>query len=159
MNTKFRNNSEKTDRSIRPRPRPGGTRWPRDSGRHSSDKRILPLINIVFLLLIFFMLAGRLAYHDPFRIRPPRSASGLVADGHELVVLVAADGRLGLNGEVLTPAGLTSRLARRLSRDGVVDVNLLADGRADADRVLSVLELLRESGVDKLRLLTSSGNR
>ena len=36
------------------RPRPG------------EDERILPLINVVFLLLIFFMLAGRLAVSDPF---------------------------------------------------------------------------------------------
>ena len=34
------------------------------SGR-SEDDRILPLINVVFLLLIFFMLAGKLSASDP----------------------------------------------------------------------------------------------
>ena len=41
----------------------------------NDEERILPLVNVVLLLLIFFMLAGRLAASDPFEIAPPRSAS------------------------------------------------------------------------------------
>ena len=69
-------------------------RYLRDARPPPSDARILPLINIVFLLLIFFMLAGRFAFHDPFRITPPRSGSERAAAGRDLLVPVAADGRL-----------------------------------------------------------------
>ena len=41
----------------------------------NEDERILPLINVVFLLLIFFMLAGRLSASDPFQVEPPRSSA------------------------------------------------------------------------------------
>ena len=122
------------------------------------DERILPLINVVFLLLIFFMLAGRFSFQDPFRITAPRSESPGAAHGHELLVLVAADGRLGLNGDVMEPATLKSELARSLSGNRGANVHVMADSRTEARHVVAVMELLQESGVEKLRLLTLSGD-
>jgi biopolymer transport protein ExbD len=57
----------------------------------SDDERILPLINVVFLLLIFFMLAGKLASSDPFEIAPPRSDSAGGVESREILVLIGAD--------------------------------------------------------------------
>ncbi|MCG8693196.1 MAG: biopolymer transporter ExbD, partial [Minwuiales bacterium] len=58
----------------------------RFTSRRSDDDRILPLINVVFLLLIFFMLAGRLSAGDPFRVDPPASVSADPAEQRDLVV-------------------------------------------------------------------------
>lgn len=136
----------------------GGNRHPRNALPGEGDGRILPLINIVFLLLIFFMLAGRLAFHDPFRLDPPRSSNAATAPVHELVVLAAADGRLGLNGKVVGAAKLRSEVSRLLSGGAATAVHLMADRRAEATHIAAVLELLQESGVKKLRLLTLSAN-
>ncbi len=124
---------------------------PRPKG---DDERILPLINVVFLLLIFFMLAGRLAASDPFEIAPPRSASEGSAASPDMLVLVGADGRLALDGEILAEEALRAAAADRLSNDGDVRVRLKADGRAEATAVVAVMELLREAGVERLMLLT-----
>ena len=45
------------------------------SRRNAGEERMLPLINVVFLLLIFLILSGRLSSVDPFQTEPPRSAS------------------------------------------------------------------------------------
>jgi biopolymer transport protein ExbD len=121
----------------------------------SDDERILPLINVVFLLLIFFMLAGQLAATDPFDIEPPSSVSENEPGAADIVVLIGADGRLGLDGAILDGAGLRAALAARAS-DGsrMPEVRVKADGRTPATRVVEVMELLREAGVKKLRLLT-----
>ena len=112
---------------------------------------MLPLINVVFLLLIFFILSGRLASVDPFRTEPPRSASeGLTQERH-MVVFVGADGRLALDGTIMDETALSGAVARQgPSRT----VHLKADGRAGAVRVVAVMELLRSAGVEKLDLLT-----
>ena len=46
-----------------------------------SDAGILPLINVVFLLLIFFMIAGQLAEQAPFEVEPPASDAEAEDDG------------------------------------------------------------------------------
>ena len=124
----------------------------------NDDERILPLINVVFLLLIFFMLAGRLAASDPFQIAPPRSASEGPSAAQDVIVLVGADGRLALDGVIMDETALTSALVARLSDNKATKLHLKADGRAEATRVVAVMELLREVGVEKLKLLTVPGD-
>ncbi|MDZ7752785.1 MAG: biopolymer transporter ExbD [Gammaproteobacteria bacterium] len=120
----------------------------------NDEERILPLINVVFLLLIFFMVAGRLAASDPFHIEPPRSASGAAAEVRDMLVLVGADGRLALDGAVVDEATLEGAVAERLVHETTAEVRLKADGGAEAVRVVEVMELLREAGVERLKLLT-----
>ncbi len=123
----------------------------------NDDERILPLINVVFLLLIFFMLAGRLAATDPFNVEPPKSAAEGPAGGQEAVVLVGADGRLALDGEVLEAPALRQAVRRRLDAEPEVLFRLKADNRSESLAVVEVMELLRDAGVERLRLLTVPG--
>lgn len=120
----------------------------------NEDERILPLINIVFLLLIFFMLAGRFSATDPFRITPPQSVSEGPAATQDLVVQMAADGRLAVNGGLLDETALKAQVAQRLAGAEGLQVRLKADGGASALQVVAVMELLREAGVERLQLLT-----
>ena len=126
-----------------------------ESSRSKNDEeRVLPLINVVFLLLIFIMLGGRLADSDPFRIDPPRSRSDAAAPQREMTVLIGAKGRLALDGQMVERAKFRSEIARRVSRDGISRVLVRADGQAEAIRVISVMEVLREFGITSLKLLT-----
>ena len=117
----------------------------------AGEERILPLINVVFLLLIFFLLAGRLAATDPFRVEAPRSHDGEPIGGHDMVVHIGADGRLAFDGSVLDEAELRTAVAQRVTSGAV---RLKADGRVEARRVIAVMEILREAGIERLELLT-----
>jgi len=132
----------------------GQLRFPRPAPRRRDEDGVLPLINIVFLLLIFFMLAGRLAAPDPFEVAPPDSAS----EGHlaieDVVVLVAADGRLALDGVEMPAEALQRAVAARVRAVPAVPVRLRADAAAEAIRVVGVMEDLRAAGVERLELLT-----
>ncbi len=136
-------------------------RRPRTGG---GDDRILPLINIVFLLLIFFMVAGRLSPAEPFSIEPPRSENGRPGDAQDMLLLIGADGTLALDGSPMEPAGLQAAIAGRLESYGrraalrpeayAPVVYVKADGGADAAAVVGVLEELRRVGVVRVRLMT-----
>ncbi|MGP1254343.1 MAG: ExbD/TolR family protein [Kiloniellales bacterium] len=120
----------------------------------NDDERILPLINVVFLLLIFFMLAGKLAASDPFEIAPPQSASESSIGAEVLLVQVGAEGQLALEGEILTKSDLQTAVTERMSTDPNTPIQLKADAAAKATEVVAVMQLLRAAGVERLRLLT-----
>ncbi|WP_440996304.1 ExbD/TolR family protein [Arhodomonas sp. SL1] len=120
----------------------------------NEDERILPLINVVFLLLIFFMIAGQLSATDAFRVDPAESASEGRAEPEDVLVLVGADGRLAVDGEEMDPAGLEAAMDRRLAETEGARVRLKADARAEATAVVGVMERLRDAGVERLQLLT-----
>jgi biopolymer transport protein ExbD len=119
----------------------------------NDDERILPLINVVFLLLIFFMLAGHLAATDPFHIEPPVSASETEPDEPGHVILVGTDGRVALDGNVLDDETLKSALSGFVD-SGATQFRLKADGAAAAVRLVEIMELLRSAGVEKVHVLT-----
>lgn len=120
----------------------------------NDEERVLPLINVVFLLLIFFMLAGRLAASDPFEVSPPASQSEAPAERQQVLVLLGADGQLALDNEVVEAGALRQSVAARLSENENLGVRLKADAAAEASEVVAVMELLREAGVERLTLLT-----
>ena len=128
-------------------------RFPRPQ-RRVEDERILPLINVVFLLLIFFMVAGRLTVQDPFVVTPPKSASDGPSESIGLLILVGTDGRLALNGEELKLPALTRALAGMAQDPADLKVRVKADGRAEATLLIEILEHLRDAGVSQVTLLT-----
>ena len=126
----------------------------RRSGSGNDDDRILPLINVVFLLLIFFMVVGSLSATDPFQIAPPTSINGEAGDPRDIVLLIGADGRLALDGKVTEPAGLQAAVAERLAAAPDQEVHVKADGGAEAVAVVAIMETLRRAGAERVRLMT-----
>ena len=114
---------------------------------------ILPLINVVFLLLIFFMMFGALHAADFFSVEPPTSASGEDQVLDETVVVVAADGRLAIGDDQLDDLGMQLKVSDLLAERPGSMVLLKADGQVDATRVVEVMELLNAVGVERLLLL------
>jgi len=120
----------------------------------NDDERILPLINVVFLLLIFFMLTGTLSAIDPLQVDPPLSASEGTAKTRELVVVMAPDGRLAVDGTLIDSGTLPLAIIKR-TKDGIAPIVWLkADGRTESLDVIGVMNELRDAGVTRLKLLT-----
>ena len=117
---------------------------------------ILPLINVVFLLLIFFMVAGQLSATDAFPIEPATSASEDQPERQELRVLVASDGRLAVGqDEVADVDSLVRRVRAGIADNASRRIQIKADGAADANRLIAVLERLRAADIQQFELLTT----
>jgi len=115
----------------------------------------MPLVNVVFLLLIFFMLAGQLTVPEIFRIEPPFSESRTRGGADDAFILLSRDGELGVDGKRVTVDQLRDVVAEWLTADPATVVKLKADADTDSHRVIEVSELLREEGVSSLLLLTT----
>lgn len=127
------------------------------AGLASIDDRVLPLINIVFLLLIFFMVAGQWSVQKPIDLEPLHSTTAAPHPEKAVPTLwIGPQGERALNGE---PLGVGDTLLEQhlhaFWEDGTErSLRLLADGRADARTVLTLVESLRALGVQSLDLLT-----
>ena len=122
--------------------------------RHRNpEDNVLPLINVVFLLLIFFMLAGALIQEPPFSVTPPETRHTESDDPDQQYLAIAADGRLAYEGEILEENELGARLAARAQTGSPLQVR--ADNELEADRLTSLLAVLREADIAEIRLLTT----
>ena len=82
---------------------------PRDRGRREDN--VIPLINIVFLLLVFYLLVGRLADPHGPQVDPPVSGSEKPLERAPVVLVLEADHSLSINGEPVAFAALDAALA------------------------------------------------
>lgn len=124
------------------------------SAKRQGEDGILPLINVVFLLLIFLLIAGRLTGPDAFKVTPPASISEAPGAVQDLTVVVAADGALGFRGARIEEAALLAALRAELQQPAAPPVRIKADGTADAAAVVALAGRLRAAGARDLRLLT-----
>lgn len=117
--------------------------------RRPAEDNILPLINIIFLLLIFFMLAGRITTPGALVAEPPEARTGRELN-EEARLTIAADGRLAWDGELVLPEALNARLAN-VTGDALI---VRADGDVASRDLMPVLRRLRRAGIEDVTLIT-----
>ncbi|MBD2860025.1 biopolymer transporter ExbD [Spongiibacter sp. KMU-158] len=123
--------------------------------RNAGDDNLIPLINIVFLLLIFFMVAGQM--HSPLEagIALPESQKKGELPKRAFTVQVDTSGRLFVAGLVMDSALLQRELALPENQHRVVALQV--DKNLKAAALDEVLAVLRESGVSSIKLYSRQG--
>jgi len=124
--------------------------------RREPPENTIPLINVVFLMLIFFLFAGSIARDDARRVEPPlniledetiRSTGALIVD---------PEGRT-FSGE--TEISVTDWLAQREETAGAGGpVKVAADGKLKAEALEKVLQDLKAAGRSDIVLITRRGS-
>ena len=115
---------------------------------------ILPLINVVFLLLIFFIMTGALHAVDYFNVNPPSSSSEFQTSLDDTIILVGGDGRVAIDNKEVDEVDLQLSVSDKLAANAGAIFRIKADGRVDAARVVEVMELIEAVGVRRVMLLT-----
>lgn len=118
------------------------------------EENVLPLINVVFLLLVFFMLAGQLTRPQPFAAEPPPARGGVAVDAAATVVLLGADGRLAVDESPVARERLTDHVAGLRAARAHAGVVVRADRAAAGADLLEVLEALAAARVERVALMT-----
>lgn len=118
--------------------------------RRRPAENIVPMINVVFLLLIFFLMTAQIAPPEPFEIVPPVSDSDTPSDIGS-VLYVASDGTLDLDG-----ARGEAVFEALSARDPDEPLLIRADERVKAAVLAGLLPRLAELGIGNLSLATGT---
>lgn len=109
---------------------------------------IAPLIDIVFLLLIFFMVTSHFDLASGVRLQLPEMSSRLSEEPHrEAIVVIDRDGVTYLEGEPVENDELEARFRNRVQSDGLERIILQADRDARHGSVLGIIDIARAAGV------------
>lgn len=126
----------------------------------SADELVLnltPMIDVVFLLLVFFMVAT--TFLDPEReleLELPEAESGEPVDLEleEIVINVKRDGSVVLEGRTLDQRGLVEALQRAAERDPTTPVTIRGDRQAHHEHVVQVMDACGVAGLIHLAVGT-----
>ncbi len=114
---------------------------------------MLPLIDIVFLLLVFFIYAMlSMAVHHSLPVALPSSSAVSIDRAQLLSVTVKADGAVFVEETPVSLAKLRERLRGVIALDSDQGVMLFADHRLTYQGLFVVLDAIRQAGVKNINL-------
>ena len=127
-------------------------RVPDNVSSGSVEFNMTPMIDVVFLLIIFFLVSSHLARQEAQMPLPlPTAASGTAPDdtaSRRLTINVLADGRLLFAGKSVLPGELQPRLARLAAEEGTdLEVRIRGDREVPYRAVEPILLACARSGI------------
>lgn len=118
------------------------------------DGALIPLINVIFLLVVFFVLAGKMSGGSDSKLTVPFSNIGQDATGQPLTLALFKDGRIELDGKPMQREGLYAGLKLVFLADKENPIVIRADATLPADYMMSALNLIKRAGGRNITLMT-----
>lgn len=119
--------------------------------------QLAPMIDVVFLLLCFFMTSQIFAqWETEIDITLPTAETGQVPERlpGEIIINIRADGQLVVNAQPVTGEQLASTLNRVAELFPGQPILIRADGRTEYEHVIRVLDLCRQADVWNISFAT-----
>jgi biopolymer transport protein ExbD len=121
--------------------------------RKPRTESIVPMINVVFLLLIFFLMTSTLSKPEPFDVTPPEASKAEAAETAPILYL-GKDGTLGFEDQ--TGEAAVTKFATSAGGANVTPApQLRADADVPATRVAAVLKALAAAGLSNVSVVVS----
>lgn len=118
---------------------------------------VLPLINIVFLLLIFFMLAGTFIKPDLFEIKIPEANIDKSAERNQMIISMNDRKEFAVGKTQYSESELVEMIKSVNNTKNLI-VQLKADHNVQSQDLINAMEMLGSTGLTSVRLLTVIGS-
>lgn len=127
--------------------------------KRSSQDMLLPLVNIIFLLLIFFVITGVIAQRPDFIVEYAKTRMSPSTSPQPGTLFVSADGKMFYDGRTITVQELVSTLRDDAPRDPDTPFPVVLDRDMRMETFLPISRALGEAGIARIRAVTLKAER
>ena len=114
-----------------------------------------PLIDLVFLLLIFFMVTTSFVRETGIDVQRPAASTATLTENGNILVAVSKEGTLHFDGKKIDLRSLRSHITRALSENPEGSVVIVADKISYTGLVIQVMDQCRLAGARRVSLAAS----
>ena len=126
--------------------------------REKPEIKIAPLIDMVFILLIFFIVTTSFVSETGVDIERPAASTGQEIDAQSVRLGISSSGEIYMTGQRIGLFTLRPILENKLRTQPETSVILIADKTASAELIVDVMDEVR-SGVERIALGTENKNK
>ncbi|MED5353309.1 MAG: biopolymer transporter ExbD [Nitrospinota bacterium] len=116
---------------------------------------LIPMINVVFLLLIFFMLTSTTTLQSK-KIELPKAKTAEKNSKQFLIMTIDKSGSLELDGKALSIEALPAHLEKKVSEKKNTVISIHADKAIEFELFGKVIELAKQAGAEDFMLATEN---
>lgn len=128
--------------------------------REEPEIQLIPLVDVVLLLLIFFMVSSTFSYEGRIKVQLPQAEELVVTPptaNDPIVVTVTAQGAYSVNERALinnSPDTLRSALLKAAGSSRKTPVTIRADARATHQSVVTAMDVVGRLGFVQINIAT-----
>ena len=118
---------------------------------------IAPLIDVIFLLLIFFLLTSSFIFQPGIKINLPKAVTSEIVQEQGVTITVTGENLIYIYNKVYTIKELPAKLRQAAKENRPILIN--ADRKASLGRVVEVWDLCRSLGISSVNIATNQPNQ
>ncbi len=123
-----------------------------------TNLNIAPLIDIVFLLLIFFVLSSHFVSNKGFKVKLPKAVSAQTKKNEQATIFIDKEGGIFLNDSEIKFDQLKSLIRSELNKTNSRTVVIKADEDVSLGLAVKVMDIAKEANADGLVISTKTAN-
>jgi len=132
------------------------SRRPIDS---SGDIDITPMIDVVFIMLIFFVVSTSFVKEAGIDVNRPSAATAVRQERGNVVIAIRPSGEVWMDGRPVDIRAVRSHVERLRAGNPAGTVILLADEEARSGTLVRVMDSVRQAGVDNVAIAAAAEAR
>lgn len=113
---------------------------------------LTPLVNVFFLLLIFFVFTSSFIFQPGIKVNLPKAVTSEVAPQENVVIIIAKDDKIYLSDREITEDELLSSL--RIIAKEKTPLLIKADSRSSLGRIVEIWDMCRREGISQVNIAT-----
>lgn len=126
-----------------------------DSGEVGID--LTPMIDCVFILLIFFIVTTTFVEESGVEVDKPQAASAVSLEKNSILIALTAEGKIVYGGRDIGVRGVRGVVSRMLQKDAQTPVIVQADAVAQTGLLVRVVDEAKLGGAKKVSIATKAG--
>ena len=117
---------------------------------------LIPMINVVFLLLIFFMLTSTTPTQQTTKIELPNAKTAEKSNKQYLIMTIDSNGSIQLDGKVVAVEDLPAYLEKKISQKKNTVISIHADKAIEFELFGKVIGIAKQAGAEDFMLATGN---
>ncbi|MFC1511996.1 ExbD/TolR family protein [Candidatus Latescibacterota bacterium] len=115
----------------------------------------ISLTDIIFLLLIFFLLSSTFVLQPGIKVELPTTTTSDISSEKSIVISLTRDGAIYLNDELVNQIELGARLRRMVLNASEPIIAFRSDRAATIESLIEVMDIAKSAGGDKFIIVTA----
>lgn len=122
----------------------------------TTDIDLTPMLDVVFIMLIFFIVTTSFVKESGVEIDRPESSAASPRPDAQVMVAITAEGAVWVDGQPVDAHRVGPEVAELVSAEGGVVVQ--ADRRSTTGLLVEVMDRIRDAGVDNVAVAATRGS-
>jgi biopolymer transport protein ExbD len=126
-------------------------------GEEESEINLTPMLDVVFIMLIFFIVTAVFVREPGVEIERPEATTAITPDAASIFVAITPNNEIWIDGGVVEQAAVRAEIERLHSENPEGSVVIQSDNEASTQALIAVMDAAKQAGVAEVTIAAGEG--